>query len=278
VNTTSGALPNFLIIGAMRSGTSSLARYLRAHPEVCMGTQKEVRFFDRNFDRGVDWYRGHFPCDHRGHAIGEATQTYMYDGRALERMFSVVPDARLIAILRNPVDRPYSHYWLNRERKREPLDFADAIAEEPQRLSNGSLNDRLWYSYLDRGRYARQLPQVCEHYSREKLLVLLFDDLRDSPSETYRTICRFLAVDDGFQPSNIGAVVNPYVKVRSVRVRSLSRRLPRRLAHAVGRVNTRGSSYPPMEPSLRSELVSHFEADNAALEEWLGRELAAWRS
>jgi Sulfotransferase domain len=275
--TEPGMLPNFLIVGAMRSGTSSLARYLRAHPDVCMATQKEVRYFDRNFERGVDWYRAHFPCSQLNPAVGEATQTYMYDGKALERMASVVPGARLIAILRNPVDRAYSHYWLNRERQREPLEFREAIEAEPERIANGDLNQRLFYSYLDRGRYARQLSRICELYSREKLHVILFDDLCSSPREAYQSICRFLGIDNAFIPPNLGDVVNPYVSVRSVKVRNITRGLPRRFANAVGRINSRVGSYPPLDPSMRAELLARFESEIKALEEWLGRRIPAWR-
>jgi hypothetical protein len=275
--TEPGTLPNFLIVGAMRSGTSSLARYLRAHPDVCMASQKEVRYFDRNFDRGVDWYRAHFRCPRPNLAIGEATQTYMYDGQALERMASLLPDARLIAILRNPVDRAYSHYWLNRERQREPLDFRQAIEVEPDRLANGDLNERLLYSYLDRGRYARQLSRICELYPREKLHVILFDDLCSSPHSTYQSICRFLEIRDNYDPPNLGDVVNPYVSVRSVKMRNITRGLPSRLANAVGRINSRVGSYPPLNPTIRADLVARFEPEMNVLEEWLGRRIPAWR-
>jgi hypothetical protein len=273
-----GRLPDFLIIGAMRSGTSSLARYLRAHPSICLATRKEVHFFDRNFDRGTEWYVSHFPCAHPGHLTGEATQTYLFDEEALDRMASVVPDARLIVLLRHPIERAYSHYWLNRARGREPLDFGAAVQAEPERVDRGGLNERFWYSYLGRGRYARQLTAVTERYSRDQLLVHLFEDLRDSPAATYASICRFLGIEDGFHPANLGSVVNPYVTFRSVRFRALSQRLPSRLHRAVGRLNTRSGSYPPMEAALRRRLIQEFEAEIAPLESWLGRDLSSWRN
>jgi hypothetical protein len=108
--------------------------------------------------------------------------------------------------------------------------------------------------------------------------VLIFDDLRESPEETYGAICRFLAIDEDFRPPNLGTVVNPYVRFRSLRIRNLARKLPPRLAGAVGRVNTLDSAYPAMDRSLRSELIARFEHDNATLETWLGRDLAGWRT
>jgi hypothetical protein len=277
MTSTPGRLPDFLVIGAMRSGTSSLARYLRAHPSICLATQKEVHFFDRNFDQGIEWYRRHFPCSHAGHLTGEATQTYLFDKEALDQMASVVPDARIIVILRHPIDRAYSHYWLNRSRGREPLEFAAAIEAEPHRVENGGLNERFWYSYLGRGRYTRQLVAVAERYPRDRVSVHLFDELRDSPEATYGSICDFLGVDNGFHPPNLGTVVNPYVTFRSLRVRALSRRLPAQLRKAVARVNTRVGMYPAMDVELRRDLIARFEEEIVSLESWLGKDLSLWR-
>jgi Sulfotransferase domain len=269
------SLPDFLIIGAMRSGTSSLAWYLRGHPQVCMSPTKEIHFFDRNFERGIDWYRAHFDCG-SDRARGEATQTYMYDMDTPKRMSTVIPNARLIAVLRDPVDRAYSHYWLNRERGREPLTFSQAVAAEASRLANGGLTERFWYSYVDRGRYVHQLKRVVEYFPRDRLHVLLFDDLRDAPIAAYRSICRFLEIDDDPIPQRVGAAVNPHVAFRSLRVRNLAKRLPGRLAAAIGRLNNKRSSYPPLDPAIRNELVERLRPDLVGLQSWLGRDLSTW--
>lgn len=269
-------LPNFLVIGAMRSGTSSLRHYLSVHPEIFMASVKEVHFFDRHFDLGVEWYRSHFADARSSSAVGEATQTYMYDERALPRMADVLPGAKLIAILRNPVDRAYSHYWLNRALQRESLSFAEAVAAERDRLADGDERARFRHSYIDRGRYERQLTTVCERYSREALLVVLFEELRDSPVTTYRTICRFLGVDEGFAPDDLGQRINMYTTFRSVKLRDATRGLPRPARNLVAHLNTKGSSYPPMEAGVRSLLLDTFRADNDALAEWLKRDLSIW--
>jgi hypothetical protein len=271
-------LPNFLIIGAMRSGTTSLARYLDAHPEVFLAPQKEVHFFDRHYDEGLDWYRRQFSGASGQRAIGEATQSYIYDEPVPARMAATVPDARLVAILRNPVDRAYSHYWLNRAQGREPLEFAEALTEEPKRISGPNWGIRLGRSYLDRGRYLGQLRRVCDHYPRDSLLVVLFEDLRDDPAGTYECVCRFLKVDDSFRPSNLGDPINPAVEFRSMRLRDLSQRFPGRLGAAIGRVNVRKADYPKIDPALRKELLARFEDDNAELAAWLNRDLSVWSS
>jgi hypothetical protein len=189
----------------------------------------------------------------------------MADPVALDRMAEVVPDARLLAILRDPADRAYSHYWMERIREREARSFEDAVAAEPD--------------YLARGRYLPQLEEVCRRFPREHLDVILLDDLRDEPAATYAGVCRFLGVDPDFRSPRLGDRVNRFVAFRSMSVRRIRRRLPKtfRIGRIVGRLNAVEGEYPPMDPDTRARLVSQFEPDNAALAEWLGRDLSAWR-
>lgn len=270
-----GRLPNFLIIGAMRSGTTSLARYLDAHPEVFMAPTKEVRYFDRHHDEGLDWYRAHFAGAAGAPMVGEATQTYLYDREAMERMAGAVPDARLVAVLRDPVDRAYSHYWLNKARAREPLGFLEALDAEPERLARGDLDSRFFYSYADRGRYVHQLRRLEQHYPRERICLVLFDDLRDDPHSAYAQVLQFLDVAP-FTPENLGRAVNSYTAFRSIRLRRMARRLPGRARDAVGRLNSQREEYPPLDDAVRAEVAARFADDNAALAAHLGRELAGW--
>ena len=277
------ALPNFLIIGAMRSGTTSLFHYLRGHPDVFMPRVKDTRYFDLHFSKGLEWYKAQFSGANGQRAVGEASPAYMSFEEAPARMAQVIPQARLIAILRNPVDRAYSHYWHNQARGREPLGFVDAIAAEPERIASAGPTQRRDhnYSYLNRGRYLAQLQRVCQYYPREALQVLLFEDFRDAPLQTFQSLCRFLEIDDTFVPLDLGAAVNPYVSFRSPRLRDFYHhpwfpRLPV-LQQVLGRFNTRrGVAYPPLDPALRAELQRQFEKDNAALAAWLGRDLSCW--
>ena len=273
----SGVLPNFLIIGVQKSGTTSLMHYLNAHPDVFVPLN-EIHYFDWNFDRGVDWYKAHFADVTTEHAVGEKTPEYIYYDQVPARMVEILPEPRLIVILRNPVDRAYSHYWFNRTRGSEPLEFTEALAAEPERLAAGDILARARYSYLDRGHYLAQIQRVCEYYPRSALKVILLEDLRDARLETFHSISRFLEVDDTFIPANLEVMKNRFVKFRSMRLRSPIRRFPHLFRRIAGRLNIRYSSYPPLDPSVREKLSKYFEEDNVALETWLGRDLSAWRS
>lgn len=266
------ALPNFIVVGALRSGTTSLARQLGAHPDVFVAPQKEVRFFNRYFERGAGWYGKQFADARTEKAVGEATPTYMYDERAMTRMSGLLPDIRLIAILRNPVDRAYSHYWLNRARGTEQLEFADAVAGEPARLESGQHR----YAYLEYGRYLPYLQGVCRHFSRKALHVVLLEQFSADPPGTYRSLCRFLGISDAYVPGDLERPINRFVEFHSPGFRRIVRRLPRTVGRLAGRLNVRSSSYPPMSPALRAQLAERFDEDNAALASWLERDLSQW--
>jgi hypothetical protein len=276
----SNTLPDFLIIGAMRSGTTSLAHYLSAHPEVFIAPQKEVHYFDVNYEKGEDWYRQQFSQASAGQVIGEASPTYMYDPEVSARMFSLLPEARLIAILRNPVDRAYSHYWHNRALGRETLEFAEAVVAESERLYTSTDVRTLYrYSYLERGHYLPQLLRICNYYPRAALQVILFEDLSRNPVEIFHSVCRFLKVDEQFTPSNLGVTKNAYTTFRSVWLRNFLRDWRDSLIkRIIGRLNKQPKdSYPPLDSLTRAKLVDHFAEDNAALASWLGRDLAVWQ-
>jgi hypothetical protein len=147
-----GRLPTFLVIGAMKAGTSTLARALAQHPQVFVPRAKEVHFFDHHFGRGLDWYRAWFEEAGAVPAVGEASPTYMHNEGAWLRMARTLPDARLIAILRDPGDCAYSHYWHNVRWGREPLSFREALAAEFRRLLEAPPGRKGRYAYVDRGR------------------------------------------------------------------------------------------------------------------------------
>jgi hypothetical protein len=152
-------LPDFLIIGAQRSGTSTLYQYIARHPDVRGAFRKEVHFFDTYYDHGLDWYRACFPF----HGFtGESSPSYLVNPDVPVRVAEVLPNVKLIAILRNPVERAYSAFNRNIRRRRESRPFAEAIA--------GS--STLEFAYLERGLYAEQIERWLQHFRREQLLVL----------------------------------------------------------------------------------------------------------
>lgn len=272
-----GQLPNFVIIGAMRSGTSSLAGYLASHPDLFMAPRKELHFFNRYFDRGVDWYAEQFAGATEA-AVGEATPTYIYDARSIDRMAEVVPEARIIAILREPVSRAYSHYWFNRSRGHEDLSFEQALEAEPGRLASSDPLMRARYSYVDRGRYADQLEHVLARFPAERLHVLLFEELKREPDRTYVEVCRFLDITTEFRPDNLGAQVNAFYRPRWPKLNQAVKGLPRPVRTAVKLANRASADpYPPIDESTAAALRERFADANRRLETLLGREAVAWR-
>jgi sulfotransferase family protein len=197
-------LPDFLILGAQKAGTTALYAYLRWHPQVTGPSFKEVSFFDRHYARGERWYRAHLPIRRSG-IVGEASPSYLFHPLAPERVARMLPRARLIALLRNPVDRAFSHYQHEVALGREELSFEDALAREDERMQ-GELERMLrdptyfshawWnYTYASRGRYAEQLERWLDAFPREQLLVLFTEELAADTAGTYRRVLDFLGVD-----------------------------------------------------------------------------------
>lgn len=270
-------LPDFVVIGAMRSGSTSLARYLGAHPQVFIAPEKEVRFFDEHVGRGLDWYRSRFAAAAPDQLAGEATPRYLASPEAMERMAEAVPGARLIVIARNPVDRAWSHYWMLRARDLEHRPFDVVLAEE-RALVAAEGPDAPRSNLLRHGFYAHHLRRVSRLFPREQLHVLTLEDLRARPAEAYAELCRFLGIaDDVPLPEVVGRPLNAYVTFRSTRVRALARHLPGLAGRALTRLNTRRhESYPELDPVARRELAELFAGPNEELAEFLGRVPLEW--
>lgn len=273
-------LPSFVIIGAMKSGTSTIATMLDSHPDAYLVPNKEVYFFDRDdfYARGVDWYRERFEGASGQRAVGEASPSYLFFPKAVERMAAVIPDAKLVAILREPVSRAYSHYGHERFYARESRTFAQAIDDE----LSGRPDPGGPFWYVDRGRYLPQLQRVVDRFPRSQLLVLLMDDLNRDPAGTGREVFRFLEIDDTIEPSPERQRVNPYRENRFPAAWRfmMKHRLWRRLGplrKPVLRLFIRDEvRQPPIDPDVARRLAETFAADNAALGEWLGRDLSRW--
>jgi hypothetical protein len=203
-----GALPDFLIIGAQKCGTTFLYHLLCQHPYVEPATTKEVHFFDTNFAEGVQWYRSHFltPTQKDGRKIltGESSPYYIYHPRVAKRVAKVVPQAKLIALLRNPADRAYSDYNHKFREAREHLSFEEAIEAEEDRLlgekekllaaENYHSPKHRRYSYLSRGVYVDQLLEWDRHFDRDQLLVLKSEDFFENPQESYERVLGLLGL------------------------------------------------------------------------------------
>jgi Sulfotransferase domain len=228
-----GALPDFVIIGAQKGGTSFLYYLLTRHPLVEPAARKELHFFDKpeRFANGAGWYRRCFPRsawkDGRRSITGEATPSYLFDPPVAERMAEIVPKARLITLLRNPIDRAYSHYQMQVKRGTEPRTFEEAIEQQHS-------------SYVSRGIYVDQLLRWFEFFSKEQMLILKSEDFFERPVEILKVVLTFLDLPD-WQPD----------------------------ASDLQQRRHTGAYKQKMDPSTRRRLEAYFEPYNQRLYECL---------
>lgn len=204
-------LPDFIIIGAQRCGTTSLYEYLLGHPDIRGAARKEVHFYDVHFRNGVNWYRSFFPLRSEkarhggaGFVAGEASPYYLFHPHVPRRIQQVTPQARFIVILRNPVDRAYSQFHFNTRRGKEGRSFEEALAYEEQVAAaeiaklaeNEHYRSRIHRDalYLHRGIYADQLQNWFGCFPREQFLILKTEDLEAQPQETLDRVFAFLGV------------------------------------------------------------------------------------
>jgi len=201
-------LPSFLIIGAQRSGTTSLYRWLTARQDVAPALKKEVHYFDNNYDRSLRWYRSHFPHKEAGVITGESSPYLLVHPLAPERVARDLPDARFIALLRDPVERAISNHWLRRrigaaqgESLGQALDTEEEIADqEMERLLRGEVSIRhMAYSYVARGEYATQLRRWFDAVGRERVLVVESERIGADPAVA-RGVLDFLGLPDVQEP------------------------------------------------------------------------------
>jgi hypothetical protein len=253
-------VPNYLIIGTKRGGTTSLQQYLTAHPDVLEPkAAKASHYFDANYDKSWSWYRAHFPLQRwmdreraagRPVMVGEASPYYCFHPLALERISARLPDVRLIIVLRDPVERAWSHYAYEVARGNEDLPFGAALDAEPSRVSGaedrirrGEVNDdREWrlHAYTARGHYASQISAVHERFAPEQLEVVVSEELFARPLEVMNQVFAFLGVG----PVGGGTF---------------------------DAINANRKS--ELDPEIRERLATHYAPHNQRLYELLGRQL-----
>jgi Sulfotransferase domain len=252
--------PTFLIIGAQRSGTTSLAAYLAQHPSIMVAWRKEVHYFDRWYHCGLPWYLAHFPTRLSGWlaaqrsgnevAVFEATPLYLPNPFVPSRVAAVDPEMRLIAILRDPIERAFSHYRREQSLGRETLSFEDALDAEAGRLEaiRASSSRENYYlsfvyshfAYATRGFYLEQLLAWEEVFPRDQILVVPSEELFERPGDVLARVTSFLSL-----PPLAG-----------------------------GRYEVKGAAPPAdIQPATRKRLIERFTEPNAALYEHLGLDL-----
>jgi hypothetical protein len=321
-------MPNFLLIGAAKAGTTSLYHYLRQHPQVYMCPVKEPKFFafedtEPGSCRGtgnrdsmsqlitdIEGYRALFTGVSSEKAVGEASPQYLYVPEASSRIRRYVPEARLIAVLRNPVERAYSSYLHLVREGWEQLSFSEALNEEEERVRD---NWPIMWHHKNGGFYHEQLKRYYELFEPEQIRVYLYEDLKEDPVGMTQSIFRFLGVDEAFvpdtslkhnmsgipksralhtlmdlqtllrRPNLLKSVIKPFVPKRlrlrillNLRNRYLTRSERPRQRILADLQNRNLTKAPPMPEGVREELTEAYREDVLKLQGLLGRDLSRW--
>jgi len=190
---------DFILAGAQKCGTTALHYFLQKHPRITMGDQQETHFFDDDelFSATVDYdlLHRHFPPIGRSTIAGECSPSYLYWKAAAERIWKYNAQIKLLILLRNPVERAFAHWNMQRFKGREPLDFFDAVKEEKSRITGAPPLEARRFAYVDRGFYAQQLERFFQFFSREQIMIIKFDKFRQQQHETLDSIFSFLGVE-----------------------------------------------------------------------------------
>lgn len=189
-------LPNFICIGAQKSGTTTLYDILRQHPEVFLPANKELHFFDDdfNYQKGMNYYKNFFADAIGYRAVGEITPAYLYFEKCPQRIYNTLGgDIKFIIILRNPVERAFSHYLMSYKRGYENKNFHKAVLEEKNRI-NSDYFAKSHFSYIDRGYYSKQIQNYFTFFSTENIKILIFEDFLQDKQNVVSSILEFLNV------------------------------------------------------------------------------------
>lgn len=246
--TTPTRLPDFLIAGTYRAGTTAMYHALGQHPDVFMAPNKEPRYFTERLDRGPGWYASLFTGAGPDQRIGEASPDYLYR-RAGERIAATLPGVRVVLLLREPIARATSHYWMRHNNGIEARSFAEVVEAEL-----GGVPDL----YVGPGRYAEQLEDLAAWIPRASIHLELFESFSADPAAVYVRVCRFLQITADRMPADLHIPVNAQRSFRSPRLRRLARSWPKPARSAIGRVNTKAFVPPPLDPAIRERLRAHY--------------------
>ena len=293
-------LPNFLIIGAQKSGTTSLYEYLNQHPDIFMSEPKEPRFFadDKRYAKGLEYYSKFFVECSDEKMIGEASTaytSYLNSEKIIQRIHKFNPNLKLIYILRNPISRAYSAYWWSMRVQDEPLDFYEAILQEEKR-NHTNKSDRIdQWSYKRRGLYFHIIEQYLKYFPKENLKVILLEDLKLSAIKTCNDVFEFLNLKEfditilesdkmnkAILPSNKSIQRFMNNPSRTLRLISfflesiLGSKKKKKLHEFINKKTLKTFEYSPMKESTFEYLVKYFESDIKQLENFLNRDLSHW--
>jgi hypothetical protein len=288
-------LPNFLCVGAQKSGTTTLYEILKGHPDVFLPRKiKETKFFvlEEKYVKGKAWYEREFFSEWNGEpAAGEIDPAMMFEEKSAQRIFDTLGrNTKLIFIFRNPASRAYSHYLMSRRKGFEELPFDEAIEKESDRLKNEP-GKKFNFSYLSRGFYAAQVSRFLPFFPKENMLFLVFeDDFIKNRKATFGHIQQFLGVkqvelnldirsNEAAVPKSkaLHDLTRKRNPLRSVAGKLLPRKVRRGIQKFLSGTNTEAVSNPKLDPRRERELIQrYFIGDIHQLETITGRDLSSW--
>ncbi|MCS3628953.1 hypothetical protein GGP53_002832 [Salinibacter ruber] len=282
--------PTFLLGGAPKAGTTSLYEYLSQHPDICMSARKETGVFMENYDKGLQWLsETHYRHCSDERAVGEASAGVMQIPECAGRIHNTLPNVRLIFVLRDPVERIFSHYWFLRGvgGLNEWEDIDDTVSFSELIRAEGTEWRR---THIDLGMYHKHLTRFAEYFEREQMLILLFGDLKEDPSSVMERIFRFVGVDPSFEPDL--EVHNPSRSPRFKRLHRIATSVwskvrqhldiylvnkTRSVRRTVKQMLTEESDRGGIPSEDKKYLREIYAEPNRRLEEWLGEDLSHWR-
>jgi hypothetical protein len=290
------------ILGAAKSGTTSLHYYLSQHPDICMSEPKEPFFFEAEYERGKQYYLNKYFPHWRGEpVIGEARHRNLYLPYIPMRIKEMFPNAKLLIILRNPVDRAYSDWWHWYSQKVERLPFQEAIRNNFLRIEKGphfqreheieeykrTLDRRNGYSpfttYIDSGYYDEQIRRYLDIFGQKKIKIIFFEDLTISPELVLKDIFHFLTLEDAhiqdLQKQNIAKSMMSARLLQFLGKIPGHKNIPKNLKTTIRNKIERmfPNTCPKMNIEIRKELINHYEQHILVLENMTGRNLSSWR-
>lgn len=272
-------LPDFIIVGTMKSGTSTLAHYLNQYQSIYM-PEKEIHFFDNlggykdRWGKGIEWYASQFKDAKDQQLIGEKTPTYSYLKDVPERIHEVLPNVKLIWIFRHPIDRAYSNYWHAVKNGSEKESFEYAVIQEKERLK-----DNIFQGYIERSKYSDQVKNYLEYFPADNMCFLTLKNLKEDLPGAIQRIGHFLQIEFDPLTKFEHEIKNKTYLPRFKNVRYLTSTLfgSRSFVSKVERkINRTSKKYQKMDVTLRMKLIHEFREHNDELSEITGLNLAHW--
>ncbi|GJQ57456.1 MAG: hypothetical protein D8M57_15535 [Candidatus Scalindua sp. AMX11] len=254
-------LPNFIIPGTIKGGTKALISYLTQHPDIFV-FPREIYFFNNNYDKGTAWYEHKFDQRINERAVGEKTPGYMLYPECAKRIFDTIPDVKLIFLLRNPVNRTYSSYWMRRRKRKVPNNAS--FEKELSRRKD----------YLTHGLYADQISHYLEFFRKEQMMFVISEELHTNTKVVLRDICSFIGVAPDFEFGPISKDVVGRVPKNYFLTRIIKKMPESGLKSSLMKKLNTAERYPPMDSKTKEKLQGFFREPNKQLENIIERDLS----